>query len=282
MRVLVSGLLQFDSGKTSLALSLIHEAVERGMDVGVVKPVTSFSGWYQYSSVLKSMELGKLVGEDIYKLHETAKSEDPIELESPVVLMHMPPDPERVEWRSTFYTALNLKERIISVRITNPKGTNHFYVPENLNRLTGSLRDVATKLVNTLKPKPLDVEKVDELIPKLGELADECVGTISSKHDFTLIESYNNASAPTWKSLDVDVVLIVAPSKVAIFEGKSYRKAVELLLNPPWLIPSEDIVSILRPAKTVELKPTLNKNSAWAEGLLDEIYRLFRISSNAL
>ncbi len=282
MKVLISGLLQFDSGKTSLALSLTYEAVERGMDVGVVKPISSFSGWYQYSSVLRSIELGKLVGEDVCKLHEAAKSDDPIELENPVVLMHMPPDPERVNWRSTFYTALNLKEQIIAVRITNSKGTNHFYVPENLRRLTGAMRDVAMRLVNTLKPKPLDVEDVDNLIPKLGELADECVGEISSRHELTLIESYNNASAPTWKSLEVDVVLIAAPTKVAIFEGKSYRKAVELLLNPPWMIPSEDVVTILRPLKTFELKPTSNRNSAWAEGLLDEIHRLFSISSNAL
>ena len=273
MKVLIVGLLPFDSGKTSLALSLIAEALSRGIDVGVTKPITAFSGWYHYQSLRRSIEFGKLIGEDIYRLHVKAESRDPIELESPVVLMHMPPDPERVEWQSSFYTALNLNEQIIALRITNPSETNHYYIPTNLGRITNAMRNLALKLIESLNPAPKEIEEIDSILMNLGELADECVEFVSSKHEFTIIESYNNASAPTRSSLNADVVLLVAPSKVAIYSGERYRKAVEVLLNPPWLISSEEVASLLKPVKTFETKPTENESGAWAEGLLDEITR---------
>ncbi len=273
MKVLIVGLLPFDSGKTSLALSLITEALSRGMDLGVTKPITAFSGWYHCSSIMRSMEFGKLIGEDIYRLHVKAESGDPIELESPVVFMHMPPDPERVDWQSTFYTALNLNEQIIALRITNPSDTNHYYVSDNLGRLTKAMRNLASKLIESLKPSPKEIEDIDSILLNVGELADECVELISSMHEFTIIESYNNASAPTRSSLKADIVLLVAPSKVAIYSGERYRKAVEVLLKPPWSISSEEVASLLKPIKTVEIKPAVDKSGAWAEGLLDEIMR---------
>ncbi len=277
MKVLIVGLLPFDSGKTSLALSLIAEALDRGIDIGVVKPITAFSGWYQYSSVQRSMKFGKLVGEDIYRLHSHARSEDPIELESPVVLMHMPPDPDRVDWQSSFYTALNLNEQIITLRITDPNGTNHYYLPANLGRLTGVMRDLALKLIESLKPAPKEIHDVDDILLNLGKFADGSVELISSNHEITIVESYNNASAPTQSSLKADIVLMVAPSKVAIYNGERYRKAVELLLKPPWLISSEEVASLLKPIKTIETKPTIDKSGAWAEGLLDETLRFGKL-----
>ena len=274
MKVLIIGLLPFDSGKTSVALSLICEAIQRGIDVGIVKPVTVFSGWYHYQSVKRSMEFGKLVGEDIYRLHNCAKSEDPIELESPVVLMHMPPDPERVDWQSTFFTALNLNEQIVALRITTPNETKHYYAPTNLERLTKVLRDVAIELLDSLNPKPREIKNLNDVLFNVGKFADECVRYISSRHELTIIESFNNASAPTESSANVDVVLLVAPSKVAIYSGERYRKAVELLLRPPWLISSEEVASLLKPIKTVETKPTVYRNKAWVENLLDEILKV--------
>ncbi len=274
MKVLIVGLLPFDSGKTSVALSLIGEAIQRGFDVGVVKPVTAFSGWYHYQSVRRSMEFGKLIGEDVYKLHNRAKNRDPIELESPVVLMHMPPDPERVDWQSSFFTALNLSEQIVALRLTTPNETRHYYAPANLERLTRVLRDVAIELICSLNPKPMEIENLNKILLNVGKFADECVRYISSEHELTIIESFNNASAPTESSADSDVVLLVAPSKVAIYSGERYKKAVDVLLKPPWLISSEEITSLLRPIKTVETKPTTDISGDWAEGLLDEVLKV--------
>ena len=267
MRVLIVGLLQFDSGKTSLALSLISEALDRGMDVGVVKPITAFSGWYHYSSVLRSVEIGKLVGEDIYRLHVRARSKDPIELESPVVFMHMPPDPERVEWQSSYYTAMSLNEQIIAVRV----GKEHYYIPSNVNKLTNALRRVSLDLIKSLHPSPKKIEDVERMILDSGDLANDYVEEIAKRHELTIIESYNDASAPTWSSLEADVVLLVAPSKVAVYDGERYRKAVELLLKPPWLISSEEVVSLLKPIKTIEIEPVVRREGAWAKGLLEEL-----------
>ncbi len=271
MRVLIVGLLQFDSGKTSVAVSLVGEAVQRGVDVGVLKPVTAFSGWYHYPSLERSRRFGKLIGEDVYKLHRVARSSDPIEFESPVVLMHMPPDPERVEWQSSYFTALNMGEQVVALRITKPDCTKHLYVPSNVERLTEIMRREAMSLIESLNPRPEESEDVEEFILNVGRFADECVEYICSRHELTVIESFNNASAPSEKSKDVDVVLLTAPTKVAIYEGKRYCKAVDLLLKPPWLITSEEVVSLLKPVKTIEIPPKAKREGVWVEGLLDEV-----------
>ncbi len=258
MIVLIVGLLQFDSGKTSLALSLISEALDRGMDVGVCKPVSAFSVWYQYEYLLKSVDMGLLVGSDALRLHKTAKSNDPIELESPVVFMHAPLDPERVDWSGE--QGMN----VVAFRI----GRNHFYVPSNLERLTNTMRGVCS-VIEKFKPKA--VKDVENFIFRSGELAQGCVDRIAERHEITFVESYNNASAPTWCSLNSDVVILVAPSKIALFDSERYRKAVEIIDMPPWNVPSEEVVRLIKPEVIVEFKPKENPK------LLDQI--LSKISS---
>ncbi|WP_231845533.1 hypothetical protein [Pyrococcus abyssi] len=49
--VLIVGVLPYDSGKTTLAIKLVREAIEEGFDVGVSKPVGGFNGWYLRVSI---------------------------------------------------------------------------------------------------------------------------------------------------------------------------------------------------------------------------------------
>ncbi len=273
--VLIVGLLPYDSGKTSLAESLITEAVEVGLDVGVSKPVTAVSGWYQYNTLIRSIELGLLVGEDMYRLHNAANSSDPLEFEGPVVSMHMPPDPERVDWQSSAYMSFSLLDQIVAIRITSVKENKHFYVPSNIKRLTNTLKGEAEKLLSSLHPKPVEIsrENIDEMLVKATEYADECLEHITNKHEFIVVESYNNAAAPTHGSLKATAVVAVAPSKAAIYEGDLYRKALMAIsdIKEPWQSTTEEILCLLRPTRTIELNPTPSKMCKRAEGLLDAI-----------
>ncbi len=255
--LLVVGILPHDSGKTTLATSLIEEAVERGIDVGVSKPVSGFNGWYQYEYLAKSIEHHVLIGEDAHKLHKSAKSSEPIEIESPLTVLLIPPDPEKVGWRSSTYTAITYQHQVAIVRVSSIANTKHYYIPENIRRLTRPLRKEVEKLISVVNPESLNIRDVDKLLVKSRKKADECLNYIKRNHELTVIESYNNFAAPTAGSLDSDIVIAVAPSKAAIFKGEDYKKAVTVLssLKEPWKIVTEDILPLLHPEKIMEFGP---------------------------
>ncbi|MFO7968183.1 MAG: ATPase [Archaeoglobaceae archaeon] len=275
-QILVVGLLPFDSGKTSMACSLISEARERGYDVGVSKPLSSMSGWYQHSCVDRSIDYGKLIGSDIYKLHEAAASSDPIEHEAPVVSLLMPPDPERVEWESKEYLGMNLPSQLVVIRVTNMKGTKHYYVPPNAERLTNTMKEEVRKVVDSVEnPVEADLEFVNELLFNSYVIADEFLKSVADKHDLMIVESYNNAAAPTAKSLNTRSVIAIAPGKAAIYSGELYRKALTAVssIKEPWKTTAEEILKLMRPFKTIELKPSSSERISF-EGILDSIVKL--------
>lgn len=276
IQVLIVGLLPYDSGKTSLAESLVIEATQRGLDVGVSKPISAVSGWYQYEYLVRSIEFGILVGEDMHRLHNAAKSSDPLEVEGPFVSLLMPPDPERVDWQSSVYMALSLLDQIVVMRVTGIEGTKHFYVPLNIRKLSNTLKEEVEKLLRSLHPKAVAVgrEFTNEMLLKSYEIADECLDYIANKHEFVVVESYNNAAAPTHGSLNATAVVAITPSKAAIYEGDLYRKALIAIsdIKEPRQTTTEEILRLLKPAKTIELKP-LGK-SRLVEGLLDAILNL--------
>jgi len=264
---LVAGLLPYDSGKTTFARSLVRELVDRGVDVGISKPISGISGWYQYDCVLKSIEHGFLVGEDMYKLHSVAKSSDPIALEGPVIFLLLPPDPERVGWETSIYTSIGFHHQVSVIRVTNPKESKHYYVPLNLRRTTDSLKKEVEKFLSVVDAEPIELREVEEILVSSRKDADECLNYINLKHEFTVLESFNNAAAPTAGSLDVDVVVVVAPGKAAVYDGRDYRKAVSALssVKEPWKITTEEVVQLLHPTTKMELKPKK------VEGVLKQI-----------
>lgn len=273
--VLVTGLLKYDSGKTSVAESIIMDALSRGIDIGVSKPISAANGWYQYDCIEKSIEYGKLIGEDIYRLHNAANSSDPIEIEGSVVSLLIPPDPERVGWQSSAYMAFSLLEQIAVVRVTDVNESKHFYLPLNIARASDILQREAKKLIRSLKPKPVRVEEtfLNDLLVRSYTIADSCVEYIAERHDFVVLESYNNAASPTHKSLNAKAVVVATPGKLAVYDGDSYRKAImaasEIL--EPWRTTTEEILPLIKPVRTLELRPGKR-----AEGLLDIILKLMK------
>ncbi len=257
--ILVTGLLAFDSGKTSVALSLVKDAVSKGIETGICKPVSAFSAWYQYGCVLHSIKRRKLIGEDIYRLHLAVGSDERIEVESPVAFLHAPPDPERAGWETSPYTAMGLQDSTLVYRISDCEKTEHYVIHKNLGRVTAVMRKEIDNLLEFLDPPPIEPEKfvLDRVLTEGRKIADECVGYLAKKYELLLIESFNNTSAPTLRSLDADKVVVVAPGKLAVYRGKDYRRALYAISNmrDPWRITVGNIVNLIHPESVVELRP---------------------------
>lgn len=286
LRVLVVGLLRYDSGKTSIARSLVLEARDRGFNVGVVKPVSGFDAWSQYKYVLKSMEYGRLIGEDLYLLHSAAHSKDLIEVEGPIVMLLAPPDPSSYLWRISLYVAATAStlDQVVVARTTKCMGdavkTHHYIVEENIEHTPRILQEKLVELVEKLKPRPEPIEKsmVEKqlfLEENLGGV-DKCVERIVESHEVTIIESYNDAAAPTPFSARADVVVAVAPGKIALYPGEKYWKAISLVgeIKNPLSTTTSDVLGLVKPLKAVDTKPLVdpkNTDRPWAKGLLDEV-----------
>jgi len=257
MNVLITGFLPYDSGKTTLAKSLIEEAYERGIDIGFSKPVSGINGWYQYEYIVKSIKARLLIGEDLFKLHTAAKSSDPIEYEGPVVTLLLPPNPERVGWDVSLYTSVSLPNQISVIRISDLEKTRHYYIPSNIERTVVSLKNEIERFLNIVNAKPIEAEKSVELLLNSRSIADKCLHYLKKRHEFFVIESYSNAAAPTANSLEVDVVSVVAPGKVAVFSGNDYKRAVLALssIREPWRVTTEEVISLLNPALTLDIEP---------------------------
>ncbi len=243
MRVLVNGLIPHDSGKTTMAISLIKALKEMGFDVGFSKPISGINGWYQYHCIEESIKLGFLVGEDLLKLHEACQSDNSLIIEGAVVSVVFPPDPERIGWRTDIYSFhVPTMMRIVE---------KHYIFMDQLSILPSTLKTVIDKLIKILKPKK--AYNFEKLFEMSVYLADNCLKMID--HDFIVIESYSNVSSPTLESMNVDYVLSVAPGKVALVNGNDFRRALEVIPSQPWNVTTESVLEILKPMKTFEIPP---------------------------
>ncbi len=257
MLILVTGLLPYDSGKTTFAEALVKDLVNKGYDVGISKPISSVNCWYHYRHVYKALKSGILVGADTIRLHTAAKSRDPIELEGPVTSLLIPPDPEKVGWDSAIYSAVGFHHQLSVIRITNTEGSKYYFIPQNLQRSISSVKNFIESFLRDKDPEPIDVNQADELLVESRPVADECLDYIASRHEITVVESFNNAAAPTEKSAEAEIVFVVAPGKAVVYEGEEFRKALFAVssVKEPWKVTVEEVAQLAHPIGTIDLSP---------------------------
>uniref|UniRef100_A0A7J3ZKN6 ATPase n=1 Tax=Fervidicoccus fontis TaxID=683846 RepID=A0A7J3ZKN6_9CREN len=284
--VLVVGLLPHDAGKTTVSEALLREALARGLEPSAFKPVSAFSGWYQFEYLLESVELGALVGEDACRLHRASRSKRPIEMEAPVVTLLVPPDPSALEWRLSLYERAveSVALQAVLTRVTACRrglpSTSYFLVEQALRRTTPALRRHVEKLVERVRVEPHRIapEELASLLEgQAAQAADECLEWARLEGELLVVESYNNALAPTRGSLNVTAVVLVAPGRVAVYSGSEYVRAAQAVgaIEFPWRSTTERVVTLLRPSASLEVEPMRRvgelERATWAERLLDAI-----------
>lgn len=286
MKVLVTGLLPHDSGKTVAAVSLVAEAVSRGIDIGVAKPVSGFNGWSQYRFLEESARLGLLIGEDLYRLHRAAGSRDPLEMEGPVVVVLTPPDPASLEWRMSSYKEISyaVHRQALLARITGCIGgapvTAYLYSRSHARRTHTALRRMVEEILRGKQYVEADPLVIEEALSHEALInADSCLEKMFGKHESLVVESYNDAAAPTSLSLQVDAVLVVAPGRIALYKGERYAKAVHVIRGSrnPWQIVTQTVVDLLKPEASIETMPLSEPYEGpwpWAPRLLDTLLRI--------
>jgi predicted P-loop ATPase/GTPase len=250
LRLLISGLLRFDSGKTTTGLGLLSRFKEVGITIRPLKPVAGHNSWYSFSTLLRSIEMGILAGNDALKYHDES-GVDVREI-NPFAVMLGVPDPALFMDSTRTYLRYMEEGMPIMLRLedcSSRKGVH--LVTRSVQYLPSGLRKYVEEL--SLKVEAIEVEEREarELVERSWLLADGCVKMW--KGDL-LIESYNDAAVPTPSSLDVEIVLIVAPGRVFMYDGVRFKEAVTTL-GSPWNVSSYDVFRLIRPLESMPLDP---------------------------
>lgn len=264
MKILVTGLLPYESGKTCFVLSMIDIFKDIGFSPGYFKPVGGHSGWYQIDTLIHSMELGILVGHDAYVVAEKLGLLDLVDVISPLDIMTFPIDPFKEGITARMYMDMmsSTDKTSLIVRLTNVWKNNggferaHTYIVarDTYEKLPDTLRESIDILLEKLrKPNAVFIEANTAFIekvlenPSTYESIDRVLELLVNKHNPLIIEGYNDVAAPTQASLSTDIVTVVTPGKVAIYSGQRYRQAVKLLAiaGYPWTITVSKVFDIL-------------------------------------
>ncbi len=267
MRILVTGVLRYESGKTSFALELLSAFRDIGVDAYPYKPIGGHSGWYQYDTIINSIRLGKLVGEDAYHYAEAVGCLDCIEAISPLDLLLIPHDIRFYSGRIRTYIDVidDTFRQIVLVRLSNlvdnKFSSTHYLVKDNYRYVLDSMKNVLKDLIRSVgEVVEIGSDELVKLIlnPELYRLLDRILEYHESRHDLVLIESFNDVALPIPGALDSSYIVVVAPGRVMVYDGESFRKAVAIVsdvFRPLALSMSSVLRVIKRPLLDLPVSP---------------------------
>ena len=275
MQVLVAGLLPHDAGKTTVAKYVLRGLRDLGLDIAASKPIAGHSAWYQLHSLLKSIELGILVGNDALELHSVCQCPKAIEVLNPIDTLQVPLDVVHFTSPKIYMETLDTLASIMGIaRVStcideNTAELKYYIVRENLSRITRSLINVLNTLIERISKRAksvMVVERGRDLISILGTegvaACDKCLEILLRNHELLVIESFNDAAAPTHLSSKADIAFVVTPGKVMVLPGDKYYKAFKLLLDMetgmhPWSawVTTSQILALVRPIMLVDVEP---------------------------
>ena len=269
--ILVTGLLPYDSGKTFVGRSLLKYFRGVGYSAIAYKPIAAHNAWFQLETVEKSTELGVLVGHDAYLYWKDMGGEVAIEEINPIDILTVPMDfsilPSNI--RSYFSMLESFLSQACIMRIscfkTNRTITKHYVNVEHVRKAVSTLRPKLIELARKLKPqpKPVTYEQMVELTnsPEPITCADIQLERLTRKYEVVIVESFNNAATPTPLSVkNADKVLVVAPGKALIYDGRKYLEALKILEETlgnkiAYTTVTRSVVELLKPQNYMRIHP---------------------------
>ncbi|MDP8003318.1 MAG: hypothetical protein ACP5I6_00385 [Caldisphaera sp.] len=261
MKILIIGLLEENSGKTTFASSLISALISEGFDSVGFKPLGNTELW-EHPEVLEESRRQKMViTKDSIILYKSSKEKEPINLLNPFGGLLLPVLPEKFNSLNSFNATLyspNMRMGISRLTSCNNKMKNIHFINEGaINKSTKNIGYEILDLVSILD----NLVKVDDnylfnLISggAINEI-DKCLNYLENRHEAIVIESNSNVASPTINSINSDLVIAVTPGSAIVIDGKRFRKAIELILTngKPWTVKTQEVIPLTNYIYSIEL-----------------------------
>ncbi|WP_456369631.1 hypothetical protein [Geoglobus sp.] len=254
--ILVVGLLQHDSGKTTTTVEVMRHLRDRGFDVGYIKPIAAFNAWNDYTVLTKSVEYGFPVSGDALKVKSTFSLPEGVEEINPICTVMSPLDPEKVGWN--ILSVESVSSQLAALRITDRDGNVRVYeIEPEWGRFPDFFEEVWSEIRKKAGTEHIEYTEFERIVEKSRTYCDYWMRRIVEWHDAVIIESSSNVSAPSCSSLDVDAVIAVTPGKAFIVDGERYAKAIEVAgyLGDPWKITTPAVLELVKPEKSFSIHP---------------------------
>ena len=292
--IFIFGFLPYSSGKTVVSTALARGLLNRGVRVGVFKPRSGHSMWYQYDAFLKCKSEGKLFCEDIIKLKEASKCSLPYEILNPIDALMSPLNLETflklnlVDWMYTFEREVFnhlLVERYTMIRsgeIINTLLLNEVNLREKLVLRDEEYIDNLSKSMNKVIP----IHNVNEWNSYYEKLASKsicsCYSKLKEKYETLIIEGFNDAIVPELKLIyETEIVIGVSPSTAILYEANEFKRVIDGLISlgsNAKTLRSKDIIKFTRKYEILKIPPLSDKDlkdydtlALKLEKLVDEI-----------
>ncbi|MEM1541301.1 MAG: hypothetical protein QW101_02080 [Ignisphaera sp.] len=238
MKVLITGLMVYDSGKTWFTVTLARKLISKGFKISIYKPVSGHSLWHQYSTIVESIEKGMLFGEDILKYGEVLDIRDSkrLALMNPIDILFAPLDIVKyIDDRNIEKALVDLDNQFLQMILARvsfcPDGiTKHYVFGENTSRTTQTVREVIESLAKKFNAIETDVMSFNRLLQskEVDDKLSTCLEMLTKGNDAVLIESFNNSLIPYMGLIkeEIDLLFVVYPSVVLI-----YRSSIKDLMR---------------------------------------------------
>ncbi|BCU67681.1 hypothetical protein HS7_11180 [Sulfolobales archaeon HS-7] len=248
MRVLITGLLPQDSGKTTMGINLIRAFKEVGIRMFPYKPVAGFNGWYSYEYLIRGVNMGIIAGGDAFKYYD--ETGEDIRKINPFTLLTLPLDLEKADFRNVFFEN---KEGIVHALLRAESCTNAegYYLAKEYQFSSEGLISIINGF---LARRGFNLISENQIITMIDDSVNS-TNNCTPQDDNIIIESYNDAAAPNWESLKVDFTLAVSPGKSFLISGEEYSMAVKALTFSRLMMKTIKVVGVVRPMKSFSLSP---------------------------
>ncbi|MCY0883427.1 MAG: ATPase [Acidianus infernus] len=263
MKILVNGLLPFDSGKTTFSLMLIRELKAVGIKLFPLKPVAGHNAWYSFNTLLRSYDLGILVDNDALKYYDETKED--IRKINPFAVLLSPVDLEILNFNVEYYNSLMVNGYPVMIRISC--GNNDKYYATETHLIPKTMKDVLQQIYERFKPEIVSSNELRETINNSWYITESCI----QHREDEIIESYNDASVPIPSAINVDYVFLVSPAKAFAIKGEEFRKVISLFSLPPWIIRTSNLIKYLKIEKSFDLEIFTSKNDKIIDYLIHDL-----------
>lgn len=266
MKILVVGMLPYDSGKTWASIQLGLSLISNGYTTVYFKPLGASEVWRQFRSFKDSVKMGKLVLEDALKASRILELKESLEAINPVAIYTAPLDVEKYGWNVRMFIddSTDIRRTSVLVRISECRGelkTQHFLLTRNLERTVGTVRSLILELIKKLKPKPISLVGeglVEDLLSRGVEAAEKCLKKLQEEYEVVVVESYSNEALPL-PIRDLEYVVAASQGKLAVYSGDRYLEAIEAIRSVKGIsiLTTGEVLRLLKPVRVVEVKPLI-------------------------
>ncbi|TXT55921.1 MAG: hypothetical protein BAJATHORv1_30304 [Candidatus Thorarchaeota archaeon] len=263
-RILLTGMLSFESGKTHVAKQLAARFHSEGLKVEYFKPISGHNFWYRYEHSKQCIEREQLVSKDATRVREIIKPSTAAEMANPIHRLFVPMIITRPG--EILHNTLGLAgwDSIFAIqRFSTPQenGITHvFLVARSLidqDNLIIRSEDIRS-LVGENKVIPVEnMEQVQNFENAYYETTvDSAFRRVERDSDVVIIESFNDSIWP-WEGLDnVDQVYVIGPGQMFRYDPEKFRKASFLMHREPAPIRSVTlgrISDLMKPLERISL-----------------------------